>query len=141
MNSTQITGAPVSAVCPTLDNIVKDLIDEAAPIAVDNHNSIINEIPKGLALKAPRHVISETLNKIVRTVTLHTKHSGILISAKAYGYAILVQVRTHGRISPALDMEMEPAALKAKHSGGVVEFVRFQENQASVAYCFMNVTS
>lgn len=135
----QIAGKPVSATDPTLHRIVKDLIDDSAIIAINNRNSIINNIPKGLQVKANQGTVAAILNKIVNTVLIHTRHAGIMITARSYGFAILVQVRTQGKINPHLGLEMEPASLKAKRAGGVIEWMHHQENQATVAYCFLNV--
>jgi len=137
----QMAGRPVSATDPSLHLIVKNVIDEAAPMAMNNRNSVINEIPSELRIQGNHRTISSILSKLVNTVVVHTRNSGILISAKVYGFVVLVQVRTQGFISPDLSCEMETAVQKARHSGGVIELMQHQENQASVAYCFLNVSA
>ena len=137
----QITGRPVSAPDHSLHSLVKELIDEAAPVAIHNRNSVINEIPAGVRIQGNHRTVTTILSNLVNTVVVHTRNSGILISAKVYGFVILVQVRTQGLISPDLSNEMENAIQKARHSGGVIELMQHQENQASVAYCFLNVSA
>jgi hypothetical protein len=139
MLTKQIAGFPASATDPSLHCIVRELIEEAAPQAISNRNSVINEIPTSLHIQGNKRNVSSVLSNLVNTVVLHTKNSGILISAKVYGFVILVQVRTNGLISPLLQAEMETTAQKAKRSGGVIELMQHQEDQASVAYCFLNV--
>ena len=135
----QIAGKPASAPDPNLHKIVTELIEDAASVAMHNRNLVINEIPDGLRVEANQGMVAGILSKLVNTVLRHTKNSGILISAKVYGFVILVQVKTNGLISPHLIDEMQPAAKKAEKTGGVIELIHHQENQASVAYCFLNV--
>jgi len=136
----QIATKPASAPDPNLHRIVTELIEDAAPVAINNRNSVINEIPDGLLVEANQGQVAGILKKMVNTVVRHTKNSGILISARVYGFVILVQVKTSGLISPHLVDEMQPAAQKAERTGGVIELIHHQENQASVAYCFLNVS-
>jgi len=135
----QIAAKTVSAPDPTLHRIVRELIEDATPVAMNNRNSVINEIPTGLKIEANQGMVAAILSKLVNTVVRHTKNSGILISAKVYGFVVLVQVKTNGLISPHLIDEMGPTALKAERNGGVIELMHHHENQASVAYCFLNV--
>lgn len=135
----QIANNKASAPDPMLHSIVTELIEGAAPVAIDNRNSVINEIPDGLKIEANQGMVASILSKLVNTIVRHTRNSGILISARVYGFVVLVQVKTSGSISPRLDDEMQSTALKAKRNGGVIELMHHQENQASVAYCFLNV--
>lgn len=122
-----------------LYGIVNNLIHESAPLAVDNRNYVVNNIPDDLWVETNSAVVSTVLNKLVNTVMRHTKNSVILISAKVYGMTILVQVKSKGNISPALPEDIGYACLKAQKTGGIIEMIQCESEQASFAYCFLNV--
>lgn len=123
---------------PSLHGIVNNLINEAASLAVNNRNYIVNNIPGDLSVETNSAVVSTVLNKLVNTVMRHTKNSVILISAKTYGMTVLVQVKSKGNISPALPEDIGYARMKAQKTGGVIEIIQCESEQASFAYCFLN---
>jgi hypothetical protein len=123
----------------TLYSIVDDLIHDAAPLAVHNKNFVINNIPADLHLQANGTIVTSVLSRLFNTVIRNTQNSGIMISAKVYGMVVLVQVKSNGNISPGLPEDMGHASLKAQKTGGVIEMVHYENKEASVAYCFLNV--
>jgi K+-sensing histidine kinase KdpD len=126
---------------PTLHNIVNEIIQEAAPLAVHNKNFIVNNVPADLMIEANGAIISSVFNKLFDTALRHTKNSVILISAKTYGMTVLVQVKSKGNISPALPEDICHACLKAKKTGGIIEMIQCENDSASIAYCFLNVAA
>lgn len=124
---------------PSLFSIVNDLIHDVAPLAVHNKNFVINNVPADLRIEANGTIISSVLSKLFTTVFRHAHNCGIMISAKVYGMVVLVQVRSNGTISPGLTEDINHASHKAKKTGGVVEMVHYENKEASVAYCFLNV--
>ena len=112
---------------PTLHSLVNDLIHESASLAVLNRNYIVNNVP------------SDVLDKLFHTVIRNAQNSVILISARVYGMTVLVQVKSKGNISPGLTEEIGHACVKAKKTGGIIEMIQCETEQASVAYCFLNV--
>jgi|GEM_PF-3517296 len=124
---------------PSLYNLVNNLIQESAPVAIHNRNYIVNNIPVDLAIETNGMMVSSVLDKLFYTVFRHAQNSVILISARVYGMTILVQVKSKGTISPGLCEEISLACVKAKKSGGIVEMIQCESEQASVAYCFLNV--
>ncbi len=124
---------------PNLYNLVNDVIQEAAPLAVHNRNYIVNNIPVDLAIETNGIMVSAVLNKLFQTVIRHAQNSVILVSAKVYGMTILIQLKSKGSISPGLPEEIGHACLKAKKCGGIIEMTQCESEQASVAYCFLNV--
>jgi hypothetical protein len=54
---------------------------------------------------------------------------------------ILVQVKSKGLISPGLVEEISHACIKAQKTGGIIEMTQCESEQASVAYCFLNVAA
>jgi signal transduction histidine kinase len=139
MQIQQVTGLPVAPKDPNLHGIVDDLINEAAPLAIHNRNLIINNISPDLLLETSGSVISSVLDKLFTTVIRHTQNSVILISAKVYGMTILVQVKSKGNVNPGFPEDINRACMKAQHTGGIVEMLQYENTQASVAYCFLNV--
>lgn len=129
------SGSPESS----LYGIVNHLIHEAAPLAVDNRNYVVNNIPADLLLETNSTVISTVLNKLVNTVMRHSRNSVILISARVYGMTILVQIKMRGNVSPALPEDLGYACMKARKTGGLIETISCETEQASFAYCFLNV--
>ncbi len=123
----------------TLHGIVNNLIDDAAPLAVHNRNYIVNNVPADLQVQANDSIVSSVLNKLFQTTLRHTQNSVMLISAKVYGHVVLVQVKSKGNISPALPEDIGQACIKAQKTGGVVELTHYENEQASIAYCFLNV--
>ena len=109
------------------------------PLAVHHRNYIVNNIPADLSIETNGVIVSSVLNKVFNTVVRNAHNSVIMVSAKVYGMTVLVQVKSKGTISPGLTEEIAHAGLKAKHSGGIVEMVQCESEQASVAYCFLNV--
>ena len=53
---------------PTLHNIVNDIIQEAAPLAVHNKNFIVNNVPADLMIEANGAIISSVFNKLFGNV-------------------------------------------------------------------------
>ena len=139
MQIQQVNRIPASARNSTLYSLVDNLINEAAPLAVHNRNSVVNNVPMDVHIDANGAIVSSVLSKLFNTVIRHTQNCGILISAKVYGMVILVQVRSKGNISPALPEDMGQVSLKAQKTGGVIEIIRYENKEASVAYCFLNV--
>lgn len=141
MQIQQVTGIPVSPQDPTLHNIVDDLINDAAALAIHNRNLVINNIPADLFLETNGTMISSVLDKLFQTVIRHTNNSVILISAKVYGMTVLVQVKSRGSINPALPEDISRACIKAQNTGGIIEVLQYENTQASIAYCFLNVAA
>jgi len=124
-----------------LSSIVNDLISETAPLAVNNRNFIINNVPADLRIEINDAIVSSVISKLFYSVIRHSQNSGILISAKAYRVVVLVQIKTNGNINPGLQEDIADASLKAQKTGGVIEVIHHANNQASVAYCFLNVAN
>ncbi len=132
---------PVTPKDPSLHAVVNGLIRESAGLAVHNRNYIINNIPADLSIEANGMIVSSVLNKLFNTVVRNAQNSVILISAKVYGMTVLLQVKSKGLISPGLAEEIGPACVKAQSTGGIIEMVQCESDQASVAYCFLNVSA
>jgi hypothetical protein len=130
---------PESSTSISLYGIANDLITDTAPQAVNNHNYIINNVSPDLRIEASCTMVSSVLGKLFQTIIRHTQNSVILISAKAYGMTVLVQGKSKGTISPGLPEDIGHACLKAQKTGGVIEMLQCENNQASIAYCFLNV--
>ena len=139
MQINRLTSILPSPKDPSLHNLVNNLIQESAPLAVHNRNYVVNNIPADLAIETNGMMVSSVLDKLFYTVFRHTQNSVILISARVYGMTMLVQVKSKGTISPGLCEEISVACLKAKKSGGIIEMIQCESEQASVAYCFLNV--
>jgi hypothetical protein len=123
----------------TLHGIVGQMINDAAPLAIHNRNSVVNNVPTDLRVEGNGILIASVLDKLLRTVIRNMHNSGILISARIYGTFILIQVKSKGNISPALPDDIAKASLNAQKTGGVIEMVHYENKEASVAYCFLNV--
>jgi len=124
----------------SLCDVVNDVIRESAPLAVYNRNYIVNNISPDLCIETNDTIVSAVLHKLFQTVIRNTQNSVMLISAKAYGMTVLVQVKSKGSISPGLPEEIGYACLKAQKTGGIIEMIQCEREQASVAYCFLNVS-
>jgi hypothetical protein len=92
-------------------------------------------------IEANGMIVSAVLNKLFGTVVRNTQNSVILISAKVYGMTVLVQVKSKGLVSPGLAEEIAHASVNAQKTGGIIEIVQCESEQASVAYCFLNVAA
>jgi hypothetical protein len=123
----------------TLYCLVKDLIDKSAPLAFYNRNYIINDIPADLYIETNSLIISDVLNKLFETVIRHAQNSVIFISAKVYGLVVLVHVKSKGSISPELQDGIDTACSTALETGGIIEIIQCESEQASIAYSFLNV--
>lgn len=136
----QIITAGISPKTPTLHGIVNNLIDDAAALAVHNRNYVINNVPADLKVEANGTIVSSVLNNLFHTTLRHTQNSVMLISARVYGHVVLVQLKSRGNVSPALAEDISHACVKAQKTGGVVELTNYENEQASVAYCFLNIS-
>ena len=123
----------------TLHTIVNDLIQESASLVMYNKNYVVNNVPADLRVEANSAIVTSVLNRLLETALRHTKNSVILISARLYGMAVLVQVKSKGTISPGLPEDIGHACVKAKKTGGIIEMIDCANDQASIAYCFLNV--
>jgi len=135
----QIINAAMTPRDPTLYGMVDDLINDAAPLAMHNRNYVVNNIPADLQVQANDSIISSVLSRLFQTALRHTQNSVMLISAKVYGHVVLVQVKSKGNISPALPEDIGHACLKAQKTGGIIELTHYENEQASIAYCFLNI--
>ena len=123
----------------TLYGIINDLIQDSAPLIVDNRNYIVNNVPADLRIETNGTIISSVLSKLFHTTIRHAQNSVILISAKEYGMVVLVQVKSKGNIIPGLSEDISHACRKAQKTGGTIEMIHCESKQASIAYCFLNV--
>ncbi len=123
----------------TLYSIINDLIQDSAPLVVDNRNYVVNNVPADLQIETSSTIVSSVLSKIFQTSFRHAQNSVILISAKVYGMAVLVQVKSKGNIIPGLSEDIGHASRKAQRTGGTIEMIHCESKQASIAYCFLNV--
>jgi hypothetical protein len=139
MQVLQITETRMSSKDPTLHSLVNDLINESAPLAVNNRNYIVNNIPADLCIETNSTMVSDVLNKIFYIVILHTQNSVILVSARVYGITVLVLVKSKGSVDLALPGEIGHACKKAQNTGGIIEMIQCESEQSSIAYCFLNV--
>jgi hypothetical protein len=139
MKIPQVNRIPVPVKNATLYGLVANLIHEAAPLAVHNRNSVVNNVPMDVHIDANGAIVSSVLSKLFNTIIRHTQNCGILISAKVYGMVVLVQVKSKGNISPGLPEDMGQVSLKAQKTGGVIEITGYENKEASVAYCFLNI--
>ena len=125
----------------SLFSVANDAILGSAQLAIHNRNYIVNNISADLRIETIRLIVSSVLNKLFNTVVRNTQNSVILVSAKVYGMTILVQVKSKGLISPALADEITYVCINAQDTGGIIELTQCESEQASVAYCFLNVTA
>ena len=135
----QVIRTTMSPKDPTLFSLVNDLIHESAALTVHNRNYVVNNIPADLCIETNDSMVSGVLNKLFHTIIRHAQNSVILISAKVYGMTVLVQVKSKGTISPGLSEEIGHACIKAQKTGGIIEMIQCETEQASIAYCFLNV--
>jgi hypothetical protein len=139
MQIRQVIGTMMPPNDSTLHSLVNDVIHESASLAIHNRNYVVNNIPADLCIETNGPMVSSVLNKLFNTVMRNAQNSVILVSAKVYGMTILVQLKSKGSISPGLPEEIGHACLKAKNTGGIIEMIQCESEQASVAYCFLNV--
>lgn len=139
MEIRQVISTMMSPKYPTLHNLVNDIINESASLAILNRNYVVNNIPAELCIETNGPMVSSVLKKLFNTVIRNAQNSVILVSAKVYGMTILVQLKSKGSISPGLPEEIGHACIKAKNTGGIIEMTQCESEQASVAYCFLNV--
>jgi|EndMetStandDraft_4_1072995.scaffolds.fasta_scaffold05580_1 hypothetical protein len=139
MHIQQLINAALLPRDSSLYGMINNLIDDSAPLAVHNRNYVVNNVPADLQLQANDTIISSVLDKLFQTALRHTQNSVMLISAKVYGHVVLVQLKSKGHISPALPEDISHASVKAQKTGGVIELTHYETEQASIAYCFLNV--
>jgi len=137
----QVLSKLMSSEDPTLHHLVNNVIHEAAPLAVHNRNYVVNDIPADLCLETNGAMVSSVLSKLFQTVVRNVQNSVILVSAKVYGMTVLIQLKTKGVVSPGLAEEIGYVSVRAQNSGGIIEITQCESEQASVAYCFLNVTA
>ena len=125
----------------SLFKVANDAILSSAQIAIHNRNYVVNNISADLRIETNGLIVSSVLNKLFNTVVRNAQNSVILVSAKEYGLTILVQVKSKGLISPGLSEEISHACINAQKTGGIIEMTQCESEQASVAYCFLNVAA
>ena len=140
MQIRQVISSHSTAKDLSLYHVVNDLIQESAPFAVHKRNYIVNNIPADLCIETNETIVSAVVIKLLYTVIRNTQNSVILISAKTYGTTVLLQVKSKGSISPGLPEEIGYASMNAQKTGGIIEMIHCESEQASVAYCFLNVS-
>jgi hypothetical protein len=95
-------------------------------------------MPADMKIEADRIIIYSVISNLFHTVIRNVQNSVILFSEKVYGMSVLMQVKSKGNISHALPEDIGPACLKAQESGGIIEMIRCESEQTSMAYCFLN---
>lgn len=135
--STTVTGQQEGIALQTL---VSRLVAGIVPIAARHKSFMVNEIPAGLNLVGNTEIIASVLNDVFATMASYAENSCIRISAKMYGYLVVVQLTDNnnpGAYTIASNLqEVLPIAEKI---GGYIGITSQRETETTVVFSFPNV--
>lgn len=82
-----------------LHQLTGRLINNFLPVAVSNHSFFINDIPADLPVSCNQECITSVINSLLSTVVNHVKNTCIRLSARKYGYAIVLEIQESGSVN------------------------------------------
>lgn len=123
-----------------LSEMVDDVIKSCAPLALDSHHFIVNEVPKNLLVKTDNRIIVGLFNGLLQSVINHSKNSYIRISAKVYTDILILHVRDYnimGLSSGVYQLQhLDPLVKKVRGFLGVTSH---RQGESTVALSFLNL--
>lgn len=125
---------------PTLYDLVEDIIKSSLPIALRNHNLIVNEIPEYLPVKTDRNILSSIIYGVVNSVMMHSKNSYIRITAKVYSDIVLVHVKDFNvMLTQGQYYGLQNLHALAKRIGGFIGITSYRHHETTIAFSFPNL--
>ena len=110
------------------------------PLAVRNNNFFINDIPADLPLEHNIEWVSSVISGLVSTVVNHAKDTCIRLSAKKYGYVMVLEVHESGSQNTyAMACALQQVQHLAQKIGGCLSISMRKHESTTIAFSFPNL--
>lgn len=124
----------------SLYDLIDGLIRFTLPVALRNHNLIVNEVSPQLTIKSDKKSLTSVIGEILSTILNHSKSSYMRISAKRYHDVIVVHVRDFNILnSEQLPFELKHLQELTRKIGGYVGITSQRQYETTVAFSFPDV--
>ncbi len=122
----------------SLYQLVEDSIKKYLPIALDNSNSLINNVNNKLSIYANETIVGSVIGGLLHAVITHVKESHIYISAKLlYGKMIEINVKDDNCYnSYALALSLQNVVPIAEKIGGKLNITNQRQKITTISFTF-----
>jgi hypothetical protein len=122
-----------------LQHLAGSVMKKLLPDAVQNKNFFINDIPSNLAVEYNQDRIIAVLEGLLRTVLYHSRETCIRLSARQYGYVVVLELKESGSINDyAMACGLQEVNSLAEMIGGCLS-ISVQKPMTTVAFSFPNL--
>ena len=122
-----------------LQQLAGSVMQKLLPDAVQNKNFFINDIPSNLAIEYNQDRVIAVLEGLLRTVLFHSRETCIRLSARQYGYVVVLDLKESGSINDyAMACGLPAVNGLAETIGGCLS-ISVQKPMTTVAFSFPNL--
>lgn len=124
----------------TLHQLAGRIINSFLPAAVQNNNFFINDIPNDLKVDHNQEWVESVIGGVITSVVDHARSTCIRVSAKIYGYVMVLEVHEAGSINGyAMACSLQQAQTMAQKIGGCLSISIQQPTVTTIAFSFPNL--
>ncbi len=122
-----------------LHQLAGSVMRNLLPDAVQSKNFFINDIPSNLAIDYNQDRVLAVLEGLLRTVLFHSRETCIRLSARQYGYVVVLELKESGSINDyAMACGLQKVNELAETIGGCLS-ISVQKPMTTVAFSFPNL--
>jgi signal transduction histidine kinase len=113
-------------------NLINNYVNQAA-----KHNSFfVNDIPRTLTVEFNQSWVRSVISNLLTTIVQHTRDTCIRLTARQYGYVLVLEVRESGSINGyAMACDLQESNAMAEKIGGCLS-ISVQDPMVTVAFSF-----
>ena len=124
----------------TLNQLVSRIADNFLPVAVRNNSFFVNEVPSTLTVDHNQSWVSSVVANLFASVVNNAWDTCIRVSAKAYGYVIVMEIQESGAVSSyAMACDLQQVQALAEKIGGTLNISLNNHSTTTIAFSFPNL--
>jgi hypothetical protein len=124
----------------TLKQLAGRISGDFLPLATSNNNFFVNDIPGDMAVEHNRDSVVSIINGMLSTILSHARNTCIRLSAKTYGYVMVLEVHEAGTVnSYALACALQDIQSHAQRIGGCLDILIPRPETTTIAFSFPNL--
>ena len=124
----------------TLKQLASRITGNFLPLAVRNNNFFINDIPSDLAVDHNKEWVSSIISGLLSTIVAHAKDTCIRLSAKKYGYVMVLEIHEAGSVNGyAMACSLQQVQSLAQKIGGCLNISIPRPETTTIAFSFPNL--
>ncbi|MCR6718810.1 MAG: hypothetical protein NVV59_00655 [Chitinophagaceae bacterium] len=123
----------------SLQNLVGRLTQGYLSEAAKYKNIFVNEVPSDLGIEYNHSWVCSIINGLFNTIVQHSRETCIRISARRYGYVMVLEVKESGSVNGyAMACGLQEINSLAEKIGGCLS-ISVQQPTTTVAFSFPNL--